>query len=511
MPREFDVIVAGAGSAGCTLAARIAEKGKHPRTGDRLRVAMVEAGPYWKGDPVFGVGVPSRRSQITHVTSEDVGRWTWPSGFGKAVGGSIVFFGSNAWLPVPDDFVAWRNATDVNWTWEGWQDALQEAREMFHIHPQPEFLMSKGTFRFKKACEDLGYKPEACPRSVKNCLTCGYCGSGYACRYDAKVSGLLAYVPIAERNGVEIIPDAEIQRVIIEKDVNGKPVAKGIEYTRNGTNETILAGKTIVSCNTIGSAVLLMRSGYGPAELLGTNLVVRNDNIGAHITSDTGAATLFALYDEDIMETQVGASGACHFILDDAAGYSDGVLRLRVKDSYMNRIAFPWEEAGRDLAPDFGWEHKEYMEKKALTKVGGVKCTVQNTKGMEARIVSFTSSPIAATLKSEGDPSYIEKRMKEGAELVYEILKKTNPVKMSKMPTAFRFRGFEGVHNLGSCRAGRDRKNSVVDSDFASHDVENLFVCDTSAIPWSGNCLAAGPAMAAGTYAWKRIVAEHFS
>ena len=377
---------------------------------------------------------------------------------------------------------------------------LREAQEMFHIHPTPPWVMSKGTLMFKKAGEALAHTVIPCPRAAKECIYCGYCGSGYACKYDAKVSSLLAFVPIAERNGVNIIPDAEIERVIIEKDVNGKAVAKGIQYVRDGKQEQLLAGKVIVSCGIIGTPRLLMKSGYGPRELLGTQLIVPNDNIGRHIIGDT-SRNLFAIFQEEIKETQFGASGACHHILQDTN--KDGVLRLRIKDSFMNRIDFPWQQALSELAPDFGWEHKNYMEEIALKKIGGIKASVQNPVGVEGKLDPD------GQISYEGDPSKIEKRLMEGLEIVSEILKKMGPERISEMPRNVQVRRFG--HQLSSCRAGRVRTNSVVNSDFASHDVENLLICDNSALPKHGVSLSAGPAMSVGCYGWRRIVANHFS
>ena len=46
---SYDLIVAGGGTAGCLIASRIAEHGIHPQTGDRLRVALIEGGPYYTG------------------------------------------------------------------------------------------------------------------------------------------------------------------------------------------------------------------------------------------------------------------------------------------------------------------------------------------------------------------------------------------------------------------------------------------------------------------------------
>jgi choline dehydrogenase-like flavoprotein len=63
---SYDCIIVGSGVGGSILAAHLAEKGVNPANGERLRVAMLEAGPYWKGDPRPGYGIPLRRQMITN-------------------------------------------------------------------------------------------------------------------------------------------------------------------------------------------------------------------------------------------------------------------------------------------------------------------------------------------------------------------------------------------------------------------------------------------------------------
>ncbi|MDA2935379.1 GMC family oxidoreductase, partial [Acidobacteria bacterium AH-259-D05] len=62
-----------------------------------------------------------------------------------------------------------------------------------------------------------------------------------------------------------------------------------------------------------------------------------------------------------------------------------------------------------------------------------------------------------------------------------------------------------------SCRAGADRRNSVVNSDFESHDVENLLICDGSATPRNASRGFGSPIATFATYAAQRIVAKYFS
>ena len=66
----YDLVVVGAGMAGLTAAARIARAGVNPRTGGRLRVALIERGPYLEGEPRPGYGHPLRRRMFTNIMSE---------------------------------------------------------------------------------------------------------------------------------------------------------------------------------------------------------------------------------------------------------------------------------------------------------------------------------------------------------------------------------------------------------------------------------------------------------
>jgi 2-polyprenyl-6-methoxyphenol hydroxylase-like FAD-dependent oxidoreductase len=66
--RPYDLAIVGAGQAGCILAGHISEKGVNPENGEPLKIALLARGPYYKGGPRPGFGVPIRRQMFTNVT-----------------------------------------------------------------------------------------------------------------------------------------------------------------------------------------------------------------------------------------------------------------------------------------------------------------------------------------------------------------------------------------------------------------------------------------------------------
>jgi choline dehydrogenase-like flavoprotein len=65
-------------------------------------------------------------------------------------------------------------------------------------------------------------------------------------------------------------------------------------------------------------------------------------------------------------------------------------------------------------------------------------------------------------------------------------------------------------HKASTCRAGVDPKTSVCSPDFDCHDIDHLMFTSGAAIPktfvWS-----CGPIAVNAAYAWRRMIANHFS
>ncbi len=505
----FDLIVVGAGVGGSVLAARIAQFGVNPRNGEKLKVGLFEWGPYHKGDPARGYGIPSRRGTYDGMPYEDQ-RYLLTWGTPGLVGGATMHAGLIAHPPTPIDFEHWRAETGVDWTWEKFNLPLAELYEMWHPYPEPEAIRSPGQERFREAALALGYDVGVMGGARMNCPRCGLC-LGHICKYDAKSTPLVNYIPIAERYGVRIIPNAKVDKVIIEKK-GSRPVARGIEYQIDGQPRRAMAEKVIVSSGFNGTPRLLYRSGYGPREKVKGELFAENRNVGANLVSSVSARHIEAIFDEPIIHPdigvhavysvdRVGSRGYYHLMVGENLGFREGSM------------SYPLDFAMHSLAPEFGRDHKAFM-KTAATHVGSLR--VELSKNPLRGEIDVEGRPVFDGLKSvsrefveKNHPKIIE-ALQEGHEIGRKIITQMKPRRMFGPNEGIGDR-FSTNHQHGTCRAGASRENSVVNSDLESHDVDNLFICDASSVPFQGTANPSMPTAAVCNHAWRRIVVNHFS
>jgi len=99
--------------------------------------------------------------------------------------------------------------------------------------------------------------------------------------------------------------------------------------------------------------------------------------------------------------------------------------------------------------------------------------------------------------------------LREGTQLLIELYGKmdTPPVQIdATLPKRYSL-----GHQMSSCRAGESPKNSVVNSDFECHDIENLFLSSAAVIPRGALSHAHMPTCITAAYAWRKIIENHFS
>jgi choline dehydrogenase len=269
----YDYIIAGAGSAGGVVAARLSED---PSTrvlvleggpaDDLPEIAMPAAAPTLWGGPLTwdNVTVPQRHAARRVIP--------WPSG--RALGGSSSINGMLYIRGNPLDYDAWRDAHGCS-GW-GYLDVLPYFRRAED--------QQRGGSRYHGAggplrVEDQRYEHPLSRAWLEAAVASGLPrnedfngahqdGVGHyqvTQRAGRRWSVADAYLrPAMRRPNVTVETDAYVTQVIIEGDR-----ATGVRYVRGGTTrEAGATREVVVACGAVKTPQLLMLSGIGPADQL---------------------------------------------------------------------------------------------------------------------------------------------------------------------------------------------------------------------------------------------------
>ena len=287
----FDYIIVGAGSAGCVLANRLTENGRH-------KVLLLEAGPedryLWIHIPIgYGKTMFHPRYNWGFKTDPDPnmnGRELyWPRG--RGLGGSSSINGLIYVRGQPEDYDHWAALGNAGW---GWKDVRPAFIRMEHNSRGANEHHGAGGPQW---CSDIEAKHELMEAIIRGGEELGVPrnddfngarqeGVGYyqlTTKKGWRCSSAVGYLrPARKRPNLEVKTDAQATRVIFEGTR-----AVGIEYRRAGQlHEARAAREVILAAGAIQSPQLLQLSGVGPPELLqahGVPMVAALPGVGENL------------------------------------------------------------------------------------------------------------------------------------------------------------------------------------------------------------------------------------
>ncbi len=272
---EFDYVIVGAGSAGCVLANRLTEDGKH-------KVLLLEAGG---SDRHVFVQMPSALSYPMAMPRFNWGYESEPEPFvdgrridmprGKGLGGTSSINGMVYVRGHPCDFEEWEALGAKGWryadclpyykkaeTWQGGEDAYRGGSGPLGVTGGNNMTLNPLYRAFIEAGGQAGYP-------VTDDYN-GYRQEGFGpmhmtVRGGVRESTSRAYLdPIRKRPNLEIVTHALVQNLVL----NGKQ-ATGVQYVQGGAQHTASATKEVVlAAGAFGSPNLLERSGIGAPDAL---------------------------------------------------------------------------------------------------------------------------------------------------------------------------------------------------------------------------------------------------
>jgi len=482
-----DVLVIGTGFGGSIPAYNLAARG--------AKVVMLERGPELATEDFeHNLKLGTYTKAVDLITGDGIQVVA-----GNCVGGSsVVYFAASLRAPT---FAFHRRGSGGHRLWprsitrsvlDPWYDRVEEtlpvAEQDWTDVPYPGGLWAA-------ACDNAGHTCNPVPLAVDlpRCTNCNWMLSG--CRFGAKRSMLLNYLPAARAHGAEVRPLHEVQSI-------GAATTPGYRFrvdysTVDAGDYRVLTGGgsietkvVVVAAGTMGTPVILKRSETGLGGL--------PDAVGKYF-SPNGDRVSMALMDEERIASVLGlrrkqgtAYEAFHIgkpIGSMSYDYLDEhrpeFERFGLQQIYLPSITNILPEDGRRGAPSWFGVDKKKMSRRWRSWLTLLALTEDDNEGTfgapppTGNFVRAASSAVVSTISYQAN-AHTRRGWQASDRVISRIIEKDGLGKhlawVGGQPTL-------SAHPLSSCRMGDDPATSALTPDHELRGTPGLFVTDGSSVP----------------------------
>ena len=511
MADRYDIIIIGTGAGGGTLVNTVAASGK--------RILLLERGPFLQRE------MPNWDPEEVFIEGRYISPDTWFDADGKPfqpqvhyfVGGATKLYGAALYRLRPQDFGELQHVDGVSPAWplgyDDFEPYYTKAEWLYQVHGNHGEDPTEGPWskqypwpavshepRIQQLHDDLlagGYQPFHAPcgilldeaeRDRSTCIRCTWC-DGYPCLVHAKSDAeVMAVRPALSQPNVTLLTGAEVTR--LETDDSGRMVTR-VVVSRNGSQEEYEADVVVLSAGAVNSAKLLLASANdnhpnglaNGSDQVGRNYMFHNSKAVVAISKERN---------DTLFQKTLGLND--FYLGTEDYQYPMGNIQMVGKS---NAEAMKGEEPMlTKLAPHWSLDEVAHH-------VVDFWLTTEDLPHPESRVTLDGDGNVVLsyhrTNDDEADRLYEElKRLLNHLGMAdHHVLGKNFYMHMS-IPIA-------GVaHQAGTVRFGHDPATSVLDEFCRAHELDNLYVVDTSFFP---SISAVNPALTAMANAIR--VGEH--
>ena len=485
----YDLIIIGSGAGGGTLAYALANTGKKILILERGQELPVEP-QNWDPKAVF---VDQRYRTKEQWLDKKNKPFTPNTNYW--VGGNTTFYGaalmrmkkrdfeavphfdglSPAWPLSYTDYAPWYEQAEKLWRVHGQRGIDINDQPDDPPYPYPAVMDDPGVAKLKKHFEGIGWHPSPLPLGIdrdeahpqtSHCVRCTTCG-GYPCMLKAKSDARsIVLDPIRDLPNVTILTGHKVTR--IETDGAGKTVTGVVTQTDTGT-QTFRGTLYVLAAGAANSAAILLQSRTANHP---DGLANRSGLVGRNYMFHTTSAVISVLADRfDSTFPKTFAVNDFYFGEPDFP-YPMGQIQLL---EYMSGQTLQGQIADiipPALLPDFMMDDVARHMVAFLTMSEDLpreenRVTVSETGQIK---LDYTPNNLAANLRLTHK---LEHGLK-GFSLRQHTLFEPHFEIDQLLPL------YGTAHQCGTIRFGRDPSTSVLDTDCKAHDLDNLYVVDSS-------------------------------
>ena len=487
MDKRFDVIIVGSGAGGGTLARQLAPSGKSILILERGDWLKREAGN-WDAEAVF-------------VQNRYVSPDTWYDRSGRPfqpqvhyfVGGATKMFGAALYRLRKEDFGELRHHDGSSPAWPISYDELEpyyaRAEQMYHVHGlrgrDPTEPPASGPYpcppvsnepRIQQLFDNLtaaGYHPFPAPCAVmldeqnmaySTCIRCQTC-DGFPCLVHAKSDAeTVAVRPAVEFPNVTLLRNAKALK--LHTNANGTAITEVVAEVA-GQRDVFRGDIVVVSCGAANSAKLLLMSANDKHP---NGLANGSDQVGRNYMFHNSQAVLAISLEPNATIFQKTIALNDFYFGMDGFEYPMGNIQM----------------TGKSLGPMY---RGEKPLETALLPMGLLDNLARHAVDFWLTTEDLPDPENRVTVNQAGNLtlSYTPNNQVARQKL-YDKLKSMLSVlgmhphhlipRNIYMKTEIPIAGC--AHQAGTCRFGADPKTSVLDVNCKAHELDNLYVVDTS-------------------------------